>query len=633
MTKSIRIVWVGLILIAAAPGGYAQETESSNDDHRVFITLTRKPLESKDLPTNTSVLTSEEIQKLNIQNVGDAVQIMAGVTETKSGGLGLTRLPAMRGFFNKQIRVVIDDQPLPPDLTGNIDLSQFPVENVDRIEIVRGANSVAYGANAEGGVIHIITKRAHAYEPGIDLSSQYGSYNTQTHRLGLSGKAGRTEGFFSVSRNLSGGFQQNSDFHNLSFSGQSAYDFGGAGKTSFQFFLANSEVGVPSGTPVSIDQFDGTKEKQANDPTARQKDHTQTLRLEHSVPIAKEIALKLRLEADDTRRFFTSPQTAFTDENKVASRTGTILAELPLGFSGGFEYQRQYLNSISFGAHDTANWSTFLQEQMELGERLTAIVGYRHDQSVPFGASDNPRFTFVYRAFPFLKFSSNVGRAFQAPTFADLFSPFAPPDPNLKPETSWHYDVGAEATPSDNLSIKTTMFRADTDDRIALDPARSFAAFNLTKAHSTGVEVEINHKAGRISQNLNYTYLNNEGQKVGSSDFQLLQFSPHHVGNYRVAVDLPAGFGLTSNVRYLHEQFTDINKGGVRIPQHAIWNVRLSKIVQILRQGPQKMPLEAFFGVDNLLNKRYAENADAFNGYFPQPGRTYWGGLSLKFWS
>ena len=625
--KKVAAVLLGLAVMNQICVLRAADDNNAAPEKPVFISLTRTALPPEDLPTNTSVMTSEDIEALNAQNVGDAVAVMTGVSEVKTGSLGLTRLPTIRGFSNNRVRVVIDDQPMPPDLTGNFDLSQIPADIVDRIEIVRGGDSMAYGANAEGGVIHIITKHAQAAEPNLALSSQYGSFNTQEHRLELGGKGGPAEGFFTVSRSLSNGFQQNSDFHNLSFSGNAAYDFGAAGKTSLRFFLSNSEVGVPSGTPVPIGQFNGSLEQQANDPTARQKDHTQTLQAEHAVPLGNWGDVKVRFDADDTRRFFTSPQLSFTDENRIASRTGTLLYDLPAGVSGGFEYNRQFLNSISEGVHDQASWASFLEEHAEIAQVLTVIVGYRHDQSVQYGAADDPHGTLVWRAAPWLKLSSNVSRAFHAPTFADLFNPLAAPDPNLRAETSMHYDVGAELTPFEGVSSKTTVFRADTDNQIALDPNRNFAAFNLTRAHSTGVEEEINVKTGPVTQQLNYTYQNVEGEAPGSSDFQLLQFSPHNIGNYLIAASLPADCELSSNVRYVDQEFTGINKTGVSIPSHAVWGIKAAKNFRI-----QKVEGQAFFGVDNVLDHSYAENADSFNGFFPQPGRTYYGGASIKIW-
>ncbi|MBI3291915.1 MAG: TonB-dependent receptor [Elusimicrobia bacterium] len=231
----------------------------------------------------------------------------------------------------------------------------------------------------------------------------------------------------------------------------------------------------------------------------------------------------------------------------------------------------------------------------------------------------------VYQTTPAWKFSSNVGRAFQAPTFADLFDPFVPVadrNPDLRPERSWQYDLGAQFASAEGFKARATLFRSDTTDRIALNPTRSFAAFNLDQAFSQGGELEVAHVWEGTRHQVNYTYLQSEGKTPGFN-YRVLQFSPKHIANYRMDFDGPWGTGITSSLRYVHHQFTDIGEGGLKLPSYLVWGLRLSKRIGMW---------EGFFGVDNLTARRYAQQADTFNGYYPQPGRTYWGGVTLRFY-
>src|SRR5690349_2073764 len=102
----------------------------------VFISLTRDAVPMSDAPTNVQVIKAADLEKTSALSVGDAIANEPGLVIQKVGSEGSQQTPQIRGFFSKQVLVVIDDVPQSPDLTGNVDLSRIPLQDVDRIEIL-----------------------------------------------------------------------------------------------------------------------------------------------------------------------------------------------------------------------------------------------------------------------------------------------------------------------------------------------------------------------------------------------------------------------------------------------------------------------------------------------------------------
>jgi outer membrane receptor protein involved in Fe transport len=252
------------------------------------------------------------------------------------------------------------------------------------------------------------------------------------------------------------------------------------------------------------------------------------------------------------------------------------------------------------------------------------IPGGRYDRDNTYGESWSPRIQLLVKPNNYWKLSASANRSFQAPTFADLYDPFAPPPyqaVQVNPEITWSYDLGATAIPMTGMDAAITLFRADTRDRIALDPNRGFAAFNLDRAYSEGTEMSVSYAFSGIRQRLSYTYLKTVGEDNGSN-YEWLAFTPKHSIQYRADIRLPWNASFTDTLRYLHRQWTGLGETGIEVPGYVTNNIRASEKIEWIT---------LFVEIDNLFDRHYAETADAFNGYYPQPGRTYSGGLILKF--
>lgn len=586
-----------------------------------YFSFTRGPQSLSDAPTNVDVIPSSSWENSSARTVADVIENEPGVIVRKSASMGSSTFASIRGFSSQQILVVIDDVPQTPDLTGTVDLSRIPLDNVDRIEILRGGASAVYGPNAEGGVIHILTK-APKKSVDAEFSSMAGSFATYSNRLLLGTQTGPVQMQVTASRDLSSGFQQNSFYHNTNLTGLLAYDADGWGKLAYYSTGADGKLGLPSGTPVPIGEWNGTVERQANDTVANQSEMDRNSRLQYDNRFGV-VDFTARIADNLTNRnvFEFGSNTNIRTEGRNAYAKG----EIPAIGAVGYEFYQRRLDSDVYGVNRDNAWGTFIEIYALSNDVVKLIPGGRYDRDNTYGESWSPRVQLIVKPNPYLKLSASANRSFQAPTFADLFDPFVPPPfpqtVQLNPEITWSYDAGVTAIPAKGMEATTTLFRADTRDRIALDPNRGFAAFNLDRAYSEGIESSVSYDCWRLKQRLSYTYLEARGEDNGSN-YEWLQFTPKHSIQYRADLRLPEDIVLTNTLRYLHRQWTGFGETGVQIPGYVTDDLRLSMKTQWL---------DAFVEVSNLLDRHYAETADAFNGYFPQPGRAYYGGITLKF--
>ena len=585
-----------------------------------YLTLTRSDLPISDAPTNVEIIKAGEIARTTAKTVADAIEDAPGVVIQRSGALGSTQLPALRGFSAKQVLIVIDDVPQQPDLTGTVDLGRIPLDDVDRIEMLRGGASAVYGPNAEGGVIHIITRQP-VTKVDAKLATDAGSFDSTHNLLSLGTNQGPLRLQATGSHDSSNGFQQNSRYQDSNATALAAYDAGPAGRISYRGRAEHGLVGLPSGTPVPIGQWNGSVERQANDLKAYQSETQSANRLQYDNRF-RDLSFTARVANNVTSRdvfefgydtlIRTEGRSAFA---KIESREiGTL----------GYEYYQRRLDSNIYGSHRGDAWGTFAELYITPGEHIRFTPGIRYDRDNRYGESWSPRVQLVVRPDETWKFSASANRAFQGPTFADLFNPFVPSqyqDVQLRPEVTWSYDAGVAVRPGAGTEFAVTGYRTDSRDRIALDPNRGFAAFNLDRGYTQGAEVSASFKTSHIDQSANWTYLDAKAE-TGGANYQALAFNPRHTVNYKVDVRLPWQSGLTLRGRFVDEQWTNKDQAGVHIPGYFIADVKASK-----KAGP----VELFVACSNFLDRHYAQTADTINGYFPQPGRTYSGGMTVRF--
>jgi len=463
-------------LLAAAPL-HAEEA---------FLTLTRTALSEKDLPTNTETLTPSDFNGWSAETAGEAAERMTSVQVSPVGGLGSVQTAQIRGATTEQNLLLIDGRPVGGiAFGGSQDMTEIPVEAIDRIEVVRGGVSALYGPNAMGGVLDVITRRG-SEKATADAEYDYGSYGRNIFRASGGGKSGPLDFFVYGDTQHEDGFRQNSQADTLNAGGNVGVTLSNASRLTVDGSEYQSAVGVPGQIFIPTNQFNNDAERQATTPDAKQYTDTKALRFAYTEPLPAESQLSLKAWGSERRIIYKDD---FSNTDRFEGSHGAEAQfDLPLGFvvGGDFIHDREdstdHLTPSNTFIRFAENYAFFAQDTMKW-KMITLIPSGRFDHHTAFGDTSNPRVQALADATPWLRFSGSSARSFRAPTIDDLYYPhtdfgaFADPfsgrytdftyqgNPGLKPETAWTYDAGFELY-DDRASLQATYFRANVTNLI-----------------------------------------------------------------------------------------------------------------------------------------------------------------------
>jgi len=582
----------------------------------VFFSVSRAAACRSLAPADAEALDAAAIERGDSDSLPDLLSASSPLYVRKlNGPLGLATV-SMRGFQARQTAVFLDDIRVPADLTGTVDLSVLSAAGLGKVEILPGAASSVYGANAEGGVLHLFTRRL---SPGAKLAAaeaSYSAYGTRGFAV-KAGAAGRRFGaFFGGSSEASEGFQQNSRLRKDSVSGRASLELGPGGSLGVTGLFSRLKTGLPSGTPVPFRDWNGARERAANSLTDWQSSGRSSVSGSWS---AGGDRLSLRVDSALSSNEIEAFQWGSLGGSRVTDRS--VSARLTLGRTAvaGAESVASRLDSDTYGDHSLDSAGFFAQNTFTLAECLELTPGARLDKAGGFKSRLSPKVAAVYAPDEKWKFSASAGYGFQAPTFADLFNPWAAPAPGLKPETSRNVSASAAYGSPDGWRALVTGYYSDIRDRIALDPA-TWAAANLDAGINKGLEAEAGFRAGWLELSAGYVR-NLSLVRTGGARFEPQNFSPENRYTGRVTAG-SGGFELAFDGRGVSEQYTGRGKTGLRLPEYWVFGLTASRNFGAL---------EFWGGVSNLFDRHYAETADVFNGWFPQPGRTFSAGLKARF--
>ncbi len=651
----VVIIFVMLSLVYLKEIGIGQDIELNIEP--VVITAARISQELKNVGTNITVISNEEIKELKADNLGKVLSNLTAVAIGRQGTLGAVQSLSIRGCRSQQVLIMIDGRSVNSTSLGSADISQIPLDNIERIEIIRGANSSLYGANAVGGVINIITKKPESEAPLTDIYFSVGDFNTSVIRANFSQKKEKLDYFFSGGQDISNGWRENSDYENKNFSLRLGYKIPQFGKLSLTGGYYIDELGIPGPSNVLIDKWNGTLEKISSSPNARQETEKGYLSLEYQDAISENSTARLKLYGNEDIQTYINPDWLINDLRKNITKgiegqydmclvRGKISQEISIGsdfHQDGFrqEDRNEWVDKIS---EKTVNCSIYIQDIINFYS-LMAAIGVRYDKHSAYSEQINPRLSLVWSPFEGvlknIKYSLNIGRAFRAPTFNELYWPYEEEmywgttyitqgNFDLKPEKAWSYDAGVEYRYKDILLSKLTIFQINTEDMIDWkqmminSTTYKYQPENYLEGISQGIEIEFNHKISKcINQAVNYTYGHSEGKDEQEDGYKVLKFSPHHRANYKIKYNNDFGFGVVIAGDYVHKQWEQNGMAGMKLPSYTLLNIRITQKIS---------EAELFLGIDNITDKKYMDRTDGFGKPYPLPGRTIFGGITLKFW-
>lgn len=617
MIKKLPTVFTLALLFPAVFRAEPSPVVKEGDDSSLFLSLTRKGESEDALPSQRSIVTREEIERSGARNLGEALTLVPGAMFNRTGTLGAQTTLRLRGVpTSNQVQVLVDDQPVGGVSIQNVDLSQIPVSDIERIEIVRGGSSVLYGANAIGGLVNVITRRHRGKTPVTNLAASWGTYNTQMFQGDFGTASEKFDGYISAGRDLSDGFQQNADFDGTHVSGKGGYSFGKGGSVVASFSRVDTEVGAPNGTPVPLGEWDGHREQKAFDLTSRVDQKATRAQVKAVLPLGEWAVFTPSAFLGQTAYKNDPAPYPYDYQDKVKGTD--IRFQSPLGTTVGGSFERDEHQASGQSNVHVTNWGLYVQQDVRWGA-LSLDPAIRMDQHSSFGNTFNPRLGLVYRVEEDLKLSATVARSFRAPTFLDLYYPNYS-NPNLKPETAWSYDAGLEFSPPGGTAVRITGYFTRIQDRIGVDA--SYIPVNQPNAELSGVEIESVSDFKNFHSRASYAYTRAMESSVSSSEYQTIAKTPRHTYAEEVIATFQNGWSARNLLRYVHKQYEMDGDKGKKLPSFTLWDLGLTKRI---------LSMDLTFAVENITDKHYTESITYDHNYVPLPGRTYRVGVSMSF--
>lgn len=621
--KKVLVMIVALLLAAAWGGAEAQQADVQLKD--VVVTATKTEKDPKDVTQSVTVITAEEIKRSSATSVAEAVQTAAGVSVVRQGPRGSLDSLSIRGASYSQVLVLLDGVRLNSPRDSGADLSSIPValEDIERIEIVRGAASALYGADAVGGVVNIITKKP---ETSITRTGgAVGSHGYDLIRVEMSGRRGA--GYYSVhgNRETSDGYRMNSGLEQWTSGGKVGYSITEA--TTFE--VSANYLSKDLGAPGSLLYYES--------PNAWQQERTATLSSSLASKLGGGVDIKvsaartenlLRFQDPDshvvTTPTFTYLVPPISSQHKSVSTGGELqlnwLAADWSMFTAGYETRKEQLDSTDSGVHQTTNEAWYLQDEINAGRSLILVIGQRHDKHSVYEAQDSTRASARYLLGEGTMVRLSYGESFRAPTFNDLYwsDPTAIGNPNLKPERGVEYETGIEQALGAGSWLKVSGFRRKVKELINWDwMVFPMQPENIGRADIKGAEGEVMLRAADdFSFALTYTYLKAIDETTKDKIYSTLYPKNQFGGHITVAVDKDVS--ITIEGRSVENYVK---------PDEPKWHYSVydAKISQRIgrKNGPKG---EVYFAMTNIFDREY-ENA---RGY-PMPPKEIRGGVMLPF--
>lgn len=523
---------VGAVALVAAFPSLADD-----DAARVVVTATRQATRSSELLSDVSVVDQEQIEQAGAQSLPDLISTLPGIQVTRNGGAGSSGSISLRGTNSNQALVLVDGQRLSSATTGMTALEHIPLDQIDRIEVLRGPASSLYGSDAIGGVIQIFTAQGSG-APAPTFNAGVGSYGTAIGSAAYGGTVGDTsfrlqagwegsEGFSSIRAPKGGLYEMyNSDddkYGNRNFSAsvkQKLSDdlsFGGTLLYIDSYKYFDSSNCNDWGTVCSAD-YDNRQKQQLS---------TYSAHVAYRVAPAWKSMVRVGRSQDKTLNYRFDPTAAVvrselhydTTQDQIVwqndfslSPGNTIMASVERlkvqvdstqTFSENEQTTRSYVLGYQghFDAH-SLQASTRVDDIQRKGRHSTGSLayGYHFDDTLSARVA--------------------AGTAFHAPTFNDLYWPLDPVNffqgnPNLKPEQSRNLEVGLSY---ERVATRAgiTVYRNKIEDLIDYVPGVApnwiGTMGNVSRATLQGISLSGAHRSGdwEFSGNLDFLSAKND---------------------------------------------------------------------------------------------------------------------------
>lgn len=457
----------------------------------VVVTATRSEQRITQTMLHTSVISQRDIQASGAADVPTLLRNLAGAEVAQSGGAGSQSSLFLRGTNSNQTLVLLDGVRVGSATSGATALDQLMLDQIERIEVVRGNVSSLYGSEAIGGVVQIFTKRGKG-EPAMSASAGYGSHATRRASASFGGEVNdanfylgasrlATDGVSAVNTALSPSANPDADgYDNASLSARAGYAFNQAHRMDVSLFRSQGNVKFDNAYGITTDTHD-------SDATISK----WSLAFNDRLLPAWDSRLMLAQGTDDVASRTNGARTSqFKTVNDQFSWQNTLaVSEQGVLLLGAERLKQRVSGTTAFTMDARSSNSYFAGYTGEYGVHQVQ-ANLRQDRYTDFGTANSGLLGYGWRVTDAWRITADVSTAFKAPTFNDMYYPLAygyQGNPNLKPERARNMEVGAHYL-QDGMHLDGVLFRNRIRDLIVINSSYTTME-NLEEAVIEGMEL------------------------------------------------------------------------------------------------------------------------------------------------
>ncbi|MBA3012768.1 MAG: TonB-dependent receptor [Proteobacteria bacterium] len=675
MKVTTRVLFY-LILLMMIPVGLvlaAEEQASQVFDLGQVLVVGKS--DKTDKITTIDVVSMEDIKMQGAQTAADALELVPGVDiQTANKGQASLKL---RGFDQRDVKLLIDGVPAHVSYNGSLDLSQIPVDTIARIEVVKGASSVLYGPNTMGGVINIITKKGGA-KPYTQVSTSFGENNTQNYVANHGGSVGKFNYWITGSHRESDGFELSGDFNpnnlrtglgteynedggtrdlsyydNNTFNSKIGYEYDASSKLYLSFDYHDNKKGCPTETNRYW-EFDEWKQWHLN--LVGEHDFTDILTMKaRAYYVDHNDSLKdVSWDANHTTKRKWFEESSYDDY----TLGGDVQAYLDFGDASlvkmGITYMKD--NHIQQDLYDATTWdvvksgasvglqpeqeyevdvySVGIEDEVRFFEKLLVKAGVSYDVHDPIKAHGgidrdktstwNPQTGIAYDVTDDFNLYASVGKKTRFPQMQELYSTLSGGNKDLKPQKTIAYEIGGDKRFGEYVTFSAAVFFNDIQDRIVNETIAGVKTqLNKGETDIKGIETSLRIMTPwRLDVGLGYTYLTAKERADSASAERDAEFIPEHKATLDARYAFDFGLSASFQTIYTGEQTDyDNSNNPVTLDDFVLCNFKLNQEFSLT----PKLSTNIFIEVKNIFDEDYEE------GHGPLPGRGFLVGASLTF--
>ncbi len=486
------------VALALSPAAMASGAIQATDLDTLVVTATRTAINAQDSNVPVQVIDRAVIERSQATSLVDLLRGRAGINLANQGGPGKLSSVFLRGTESDHVLVMVDGVRIGSATSGMAAFQDLPVEQIERIEIVRGPRSSLYGSEAIGGVIQIFTRRAAAGE-GLRSNFSLGLGSNRLRQasagIGSSGERGwfqaqgawqRTDGINSCRGTAEGWgagcFADEPDrdgYRNTSVSVR------GGGKLGETVELEGHAL-----VADAFNEYDGSIFG-GNEADTRQQVFGGRMGWRPNQGTEVNVRIGRADDKSDSHFFdHASGTRTFASTFDTRRDTASVQGDFAVGddqtLSAGIDWMRdQVTSSTEFTVRDRDNTGLFLAYQGSFGAH-SLEASLRHDDNEQFGGHSTGSVGYGLAFGDGFRFTASAGTGFKVPTFNDLYYPGGFGNPELEPEESRTLNLGI-AQYGDGWNWTFNAFQTDIDELIGYDV--NFALVNVDEARIRGAEL------------------------------------------------------------------------------------------------------------------------------------------------